>query len=148
MQLPWLVNLTSLVCDVDGQVSGRVSALESEVAGSISSGEDHGIRCWWDLIKSKQLSCVSVCHVKVFAEFSSRANSIPNCFLVQNGFFRKGSYDISLKRANVYSEFKKINTIKFMIFIYVILRKSLFLLSGINRTNFVSHGIRILMAKM
>ena len=25
------------------------------VAGSISSGGDHGVHCWWDLIRSKQL---------------------------------------------------------------------------------------------
>ena len=33
---------------------------------------------WWDLIRSKQLSSVSVCHVQVFAGFSSHGNSIHN----------------------------------------------------------------------
>ena len=32
---------------------------------------------WWDLIRSKQLSSVSVCHAQVFAGFSGHANSIP-----------------------------------------------------------------------
>ena len=29
--------------------------LHTVVVGSISSGGDHGIHCWWDLIRSKQL---------------------------------------------------------------------------------------------
>ena len=33
----------------------RVSAQQSVVAGSISSGGDYGKHCWWDLIRSKQL---------------------------------------------------------------------------------------------
>ena len=33
---------------------------ESVVAGSISSGGDYGIHCWWDLIRSKQLSSVPI----------------------------------------------------------------------------------------
>ena len=59
-QLPWLVNLASLVCDMDSWLSCRVSALQSVVTGSIFSDGDHGIHCWWDLIRSKQLSSVSV----------------------------------------------------------------------------------------
>ena len=59
-QLPWFVNLASLVYDMNCWLSCRVSALQSVVAGWISSGGDHGIHCWWDLIRSKQLSSVSV----------------------------------------------------------------------------------------
>ena len=66
----WLDDLASLVCNF--------SVLHSVVAGSISSEEDHGILCWWDLIRSKQLLSVSVCHAQVFAEFSGRGNSIHN----------------------------------------------------------------------
>ena len=77
-QLPWLVNLASLVCDVDWWLSVRVLALHSVVAGLISSEGDHGIHCWWDLIRSKQLSSVSVCHMQVFAGFSDHGNSIHN----------------------------------------------------------------------
>ena len=71
-----LVNLRSLVCDVDWQLSGRVPVLYSVVAISISIGRDHGIHCWWDLIKSKQLSSVSVCGTQMFAGFSDHGNSI------------------------------------------------------------------------
>ena len=59
-QLPWLVDLASLVCDMNWWLSCRVSALQSVVAGSISSGWDYGIHCWWDVIRSKQLSSVPV----------------------------------------------------------------------------------------
>ena len=55
---PWLVNLAWLLWDMDWWPSGRVSALLSVVGGSISSIEDHGIHCWWDLIRSKQLPSV------------------------------------------------------------------------------------------
>ena len=44
----------------------------------ISRGGDHGIHCWWDLIRSKKLSGVSLCHAQVFAVFSSHSNSIFN----------------------------------------------------------------------
>ena len=40
-----LVHLTSLICDVNRWLSGRVSALQSMVAGSIFCGRDHGIHC-------------------------------------------------------------------------------------------------------
>ena len=60
-QLPWLVGLVSLVCDMDRWLSRRVLAQQSVVVGSISSGGDHCIHCWGDLIRSKQLSSVSVC---------------------------------------------------------------------------------------
>ena len=63
VQLPWLVNLAILVCDMDWWLSCRVLALQSVVAGSISSGGDHSIHSWWDLIRLKQLSSVSVCYV-------------------------------------------------------------------------------------
>ena len=59
-------------------LSGRVSALHSVVAGSISSGGDHGICCWWNLIRLKQLSSISICHVQVFIGFSGCGNSIHN----------------------------------------------------------------------
>ena len=45
---------------------------------SISSEEDHGIHCWWDLIRSKQLSSVSICYMQVFAGFSGQGDSIHN----------------------------------------------------------------------
>ena len=38
----------------------------------------YGIYCWWHLKRSKQLSCVSVCHAQVFAGFSGHGNSINN----------------------------------------------------------------------
>ena len=52
---------TSLHCDMGCWLSCRVSALQSVVAASISSGGNPGIHCWWDLIRSKQQSSVSVC---------------------------------------------------------------------------------------
>ena len=73
MQLQWLVNLASFVCNVS-----RVSALYFVVVGSISCWGDHGIHCWWDLIKAKQLSSVSVCCAQVFTVFSGRGNCINN----------------------------------------------------------------------
>ena len=76
LQFLWLVNLASLVCDVDRWLSGRVSALHSVVAGLISSGGDHGIYRWWDLLRSKLLSSVFVCHAQVFAGFSGHDNTI------------------------------------------------------------------------
>ena len=39
---------------------------------------DRGIHCWWDLIRSKELSSVSVCRTQVFAGFSGHGNSIHN----------------------------------------------------------------------
>ena len=57
-----LVDLASLVCDMTWWLSCRVLALQSVVAGSISSGEDYSIHCWWDLIRSKQPSSVPVYH--------------------------------------------------------------------------------------
>ena len=69
VHLPWLVNLALLVCNVGWWLSGRVSALPSVVAGSISCGGDHGIRCWWDLIRLKQLSSIFVCHTECMSNF-------------------------------------------------------------------------------
>ena len=80
-QLPWLVDLSSLLCNVDWFISGRVLALHSVVAGSISSGGDHCICWWWVRIKSKQLSSISVCRMQVYAGFSGCGNSIH-----KNGF--------------------------------------------------------------
>ena len=50
----------------------------SVIAGSIFSGEDQGIYCWWDLIRSKQVSSGSVCYAQVFARFSGHGNSVYN----------------------------------------------------------------------
>ena len=47
MQFSWLVNLASLVCNVNWWFRGRVLAQHSVDAGSISSGGYHGIYCWW-----------------------------------------------------------------------------------------------------
>ena len=71
------------MCDVGWWLSGRVSAVHSVVAGSIFRGGDHGILCWWDLIRSKQLSSVSVCHAQVFTRFSGYGNSIHTRSFVQ-----------------------------------------------------------------
>ena len=77
VQLPWLVDLASLVCDVDLWLSGRVSAPHSVGAGSISSGRrDHSIHCWWNLIRSKQQSSGSIYHAQEFARFSGHGISI------------------------------------------------------------------------
>ena len=40
-----LVDLASLVCDMNWWLSSRVSALQSVVAGLISRGGDYGIHC-------------------------------------------------------------------------------------------------------
>ena len=53
-----------------------VLSLHSVVTGSISSGGDLSIHCWWDLIRSKQLSNVSICHAQIFVGFSVHGNSI------------------------------------------------------------------------
>ena len=45
VQLLLLVDLASLVCDMNWWLSCRVSALQSVVAGLISSGGDYGIHC-------------------------------------------------------------------------------------------------------
>ena len=39
---------------------------------------DHDIHCWWDLIRLKQLSSVSICRTQVFTGFSGCGNSIHN----------------------------------------------------------------------
>ena len=62
--MSWLINLTSLVCNVGQYLSGRVSALHYVIVGLISSGGDHGIYGWWSLIRSKQLSIRPVCRVQ------------------------------------------------------------------------------------
>ena len=77
-QLPWLVDLASLVCDMNWWLSCRVSALQSVVADSISSGGYYGIHCWWDLIRSKQLFGIPVYRAYVFGGFSGRVNLIYN----------------------------------------------------------------------
>ena len=65
----WLVNSTMLVCDADQWLSGRFSALHFVVAGSISCGGDHGIHCWWDLLRLKQVSSVSICYMHYLPDF-------------------------------------------------------------------------------
>ena len=62
----------------DQKIRQTHEALHFTVAGWISDREDHGIHCSWDLIRSKQLSSVSVCHAQVFAGFSGHSNSIYN----------------------------------------------------------------------
>ena len=52
-------------------LGGRVSVLHSEVAGSVSSGGDHGIRCWWNLIRSKQFFSVPYVTLVAFRIFQS-----------------------------------------------------------------------------
>ena len=42
----------------------------------------HGILWWWDLIRSKHMSSVSVCHAQGFAGFSGRGNSMHNIILL------------------------------------------------------------------
>ena len=42
------------------QVTPNQIVMVIVVASSISSGGDYGIHCWWDLIRSKQLSSVPV----------------------------------------------------------------------------------------
>ena len=51
---------------MDWCLSVRVLAQNSLITGSISRGGNHNILCWWDLIKPKQLSSVSVCRVPDF----------------------------------------------------------------------------------
>ena len=65
--LPWIINLTSFVwC---GQpVSGRVSALRSVVADSISSWEYHSMHSWLHIGSKEQLSC-SICRAKCLPDF-------------------------------------------------------------------------------
>ena len=65
-------------------LSCRVSALQSVVAGSISSGGDYAIHCWWDLIRSKQLSSVPICCAQVFGGFSGNGDSIHNPQLIKH----------------------------------------------------------------
>ena len=77
-ELPWLVDLASLVCNMGCWLCCRLSVLHSVVTCSISSEGDHGIHCWWDLIKSNQLSSVYLCHAQVFAGFSGHGNAIHN----------------------------------------------------------------------
>ena len=61
------------------QSTSHTSDTKSTSHGNCSaSGGDHSIHCWWDLIRSKQLSSVSVCRTQVFAGFSGQCNSIHN----------------------------------------------------------------------
>ena len=43
---------------------------------SAFSGGDHCIHCWWDLIRSKQLSSFSVRQAQVFVRFSGHSKSV------------------------------------------------------------------------
>ena len=48
---PWLVNLASLVCVAwTGGPGVEFRHLHPVVVGSISSGGDHGMSCWWGII--------------------------------------------------------------------------------------------------
>ena len=62
----WLVNSASLTCDMNRWSVVEFRLLHTVVVGSISSGGDYGVHCWWDQIKSKQLfrmSHVGVCRI-------------------------------------------------------------------------------------
>ena len=113
------------MCDVDWWLCGRVSALHSVVAGSISSRGDHGIHCWWDLIRSKQLSNVSMCHVQIFAGFSGHGNTI--LYIIPQ-----------LKKENVQQKFrllKKIMNQRFILFYRNLFRKVIILIPPPLQTN-------------
>ena len=58
----WLIWHRSCVAWTGGPLV-EVRFLHSGVTSSISRGGDHGMHCWWDQIRSKQLSCMS--HVGV-----------------------------------------------------------------------------------
>ena len=62
---------------------------------AISSGGDHGIHCWWDLIRSKQLSSVSICRAQVFARFSGHGNLIHNIISLLKKMYKKSSLWVS-----------------------------------------------------
>ena len=79
-QLPWLVNLASLAYDMGGWCSCRVSSLQSVVAGLISCDGDHGIHCWWDLIRSKQPFSVSYVMCKYSCDFLVMVIQFPELF--------------------------------------------------------------------
>ena len=81
MQLPWLVNLASSV-DRWSVVEFRLCILWSLVRSPM--GEIH---CWWNVIRSKQLSSGSLCHTKVFAGVSGRGISIYNAYLNKNSLY-------------------------------------------------------------
>ena len=78
MYIFFFINLLSLVYDVNWWLSGRVSVLNSVVTDSISSRGGHGILCWWDLLRLKQLLSISICRAQVFSRFSGHGNSIHN----------------------------------------------------------------------
>ena len=92
-----------IICDVGGWLSSRVLALHSVITGLISSRGDHGIPCWWDLIRSKQLFSVSTCSAQVFAGFSGHGNSIrdsENCqhqlfWFMMNFFFNSVFFPVT-----------------------------------------------------
>ena len=60
---------------------GHLQGHGSVVTDSVSSGRDHSTHCWWDLIRSKQLSSGTVCHARVLAGFSGHGNSFYKCRL-------------------------------------------------------------------
>ena len=68
--------------NINWWLSCRISALQSVVAGSISCGGDHSICCWWDLIKSKHLSSVSICCAYMVTGFYGHSSSIHNIFFI------------------------------------------------------------------
>ena len=75
VHLPWLVNFGSLVRAVYQWLSGRVSALLSVVAGSVTSSGDQGMNFWTPDKVETAVQC-SVCHMEVLTRFSSHGNSI------------------------------------------------------------------------
>ena len=52
----WLFNSASFMCDSGPVVEFWL--LHTVAVGSISSGGDYGVHCWWDPIRSKQLFSV------------------------------------------------------------------------------------------
>ena len=65
IELPRPENQANLDCWHSGKF--RLCILWSLVW--FPEGGNHGIHWWWDLIRSKQLSSVSVCHAQVIARF-------------------------------------------------------------------------------
>ena len=62
----------------DHRRQSRNSTTELQFISHTSDAKLTRIHCWRDLIRSKQLSSVSVCRAKVLAGFSGHGNSIHN----------------------------------------------------------------------
>ena len=79
-QLPWLVDLASLVCDMNCWLSRKVSALQTVVAGSISSGGDYAIHCWLDLIRSNIVRRYSADFLVMVIQFTILIHRLKNMY--------------------------------------------------------------------